>query len=81
MIPKLRKSTILRGFLNAVNVSAVAIMLAVLLIMGKDTLSNWPNIIIALLSFAFVFGPKKLNTIWVIVISALLGYLLSLIRS
>ena len=78
LVPKMRRSKILRGFLNAVNVSAVAIMLAVLLVMGQDTLTDWPNIVIALLSFAFVFGPKKLNAIWIIIIGALLGYVLSL---
>ncbi|WP_374959442.1 chromate efflux transporter [Gilvibacter sp.] len=80
LVPKMRRSKILRGFLNAVNVSAVAIMLAVLLVMVQDTLTDWPNIVIALLSFAFVFGPKKLNAIWLIIIGALLGYVFSLMN-
>ena len=79
LVPKMRKSVLLRGFLNSVNVAAVAIMLAVLVIMGKETLVEWPSMVIAATSFFFVFGPKKLNSIWIIVLGAALGYVLHLL--
>jgi len=75
-IPKMRKSKVLRYFLDAVNVAAVAVMLAVLIIMTKETLISWETIVIALSASYFVFGTK-IGPIWTIVIGAALGYLFS----
>ncbi|WGD36123.1 chromate efflux transporter [Olleya sp. YS] len=75
LIPKMQQSKLLRYFLDAVNVAAVAVMLAVLVIMTKDTLIDWKAICIALLACYLVF-KTKLSTIWVIVIGSVLGYLL-----
>jgi len=75
LIPKMQKSSLLRYFLDAVNVAAVAVMLAVLVVMTKDTLIDWQTIVIALLALLLVF-KTKVSTIWVIIIGAVLGYLL-----
>lgn len=75
VIPKMRNSKLLRYFLDSVNVAAVAIMLAVLCTMTKETLVEWQSIIIALLG-AFLTFKTKVNSIWTIVIGALLGYVL-----
>ena len=74
-IPKMRNSKILRGFLDAVNVAAVAVMLAVLFVMGKETLIEWQSISIAVLAVVLTF-KTKVSTIWTIVIGAVLGYIL-----
>ena len=74
-IPKMQKSKFLRHFLNAVNVAAVAIMLAVLLIMARETLVDWKAIVIAI-SAAILTFKIKISPIWIIVIGAVLGYLL-----
>lgn len=74
-IPKMRNSKILRGFLDSVNVAAVAVMLAVLFIMAKETLVEWQGIVIALLAIFLTF-KTKVSTIWTIVIGAVLGFLL-----
>lgn len=74
-IPKMQQSKILRYFLDSVNVAAVAVMLAVLFIMAKETLIEWQSIIIALLAVVLTF-KTKINTIWTIVIGAVLGYIL-----
>ena len=74
-IPKMQKSKVLRHFLNAVNVAAVAIMLAVLLIMARETLVDWKAIVIAI-SAAILTFKIKISPIWIIVIGAVLGYLL-----
>jgi chromate transporter len=73
LITKMRKSKVLGHFLNSVNVSAVAIMLAVLFEMGKDTLTNWPAVVIAVLGVVFTFGPKKLSSVWIVLGGAVLG--------
>lgn len=74
-IPKMRNSEILRYFLDSVNVAAVAVMLAVLIIMAKETLIEWQSISIALIAVLCTF-KTKLSTIWTIVIGAVLGFLL-----
>ena len=74
-IPRMRKSTILRYFLDSVNVAAVAVMLAVLVIMAKETLVEWQSILIALVAVLLTF-KTKVSTIWTIVIGAALGFLL-----
>ena len=79
LVPKMRKSKILRGFLESVNVAAVAVMLAVLIIMGKNVLTDWPWVLIAIISALLVFGPKKISPIWVIVIGAVSGYVLEVL--
>lgn len=74
-IPKMQQSKILRYFLDSVNVAAVAVMLAVLFIMAKETLMEWQSIVIALLAVVLTF-KTKVSTIWTIVIGAVLGFIL-----
>ena len=74
-IPKMRNSKILRYFLDSVNVAAVAVMLAVLFIMVKETLVEWQSISIALVATILIF-KTKVSTIWTIIIGAVLGFLL-----
>lgn len=76
LVPKMRKSSILRGFLDSVNVAAVAVMLTVVIVMGKETLVNWQNAAIMIICGALFFGIKKFNSIWVIISGVLLGYIL-----
>lgn len=77
-IAKMRQSKILRHFLDAVNVAAVAVMLSVLIIMTKETLVDWRAIAIAVVCSYLTFGTK-LSTMWIISIGAILGYSLLLI--
>ncbi|MDB9720609.1 chromate efflux transporter [Winogradskyella sp.] len=73
-IAKMQQSKMLRYFLDAVNVAAVAVMLAVLFIMVKETLIEWQSILIALIAVVLTF-KTKVSTIWTIVIGAVIGYL------
>jgi chromate transporter len=82
LIPKMQKSKFLRGFLNSVNVAAVAIMLAVLYTMAKETLFpdlvfHWRAAVIAIISTILVFWVKKVNVMWIIVGGAVLGFVLT----
>ena len=79
LIPKLRKSKFLSAFLDAVNVASVAVILAVCFEMGRSTLTDWRSILIAALSFAVVFYFKKLNSAFIVIGGAALGYLLAFI--
>jgi chromate transporter len=74
-IPRLRKSTILRYFLDSVNIAAVAVMLAVLIVMAIETLIEWQSIAITLIATLLIF-KTKVSTIWTVIIGAILGYFL-----
>ena len=79
LIPKMRKSKVLGYFLDSINVAAVAIMLAVLITMSKQTLVDWQATLIAVVSVVLIFGFKKVSVMWVLIIGAILGYVLALI--
>jgi chromate transporter len=66
-------------FLDSVNVAAVAVMAAILVELSAEAIVEWRTLIIALLSYAWVFGFRKASPIWVVVIGSLLGYLLHLV--
>jgi chromate transporter len=79
LIPKMRKSKIIAAFLDAVNIAAVAVIVAVCVEMGKDTLTDWRTILIAIISLISVFVFKKMNSAFIVIGGALTGYLLTLI--
>lgn len=77
LIHKMRKSNVIAAFLDAVNIAAVAVIVAVSVEMGRETFTDWRTILIAVLSILAVFGLKKMNSAFVVVGGAVLGYLLS----
>ena len=79
LVKKMRNSILFSAFLDAVNVASVAIIAAVCFDMGKDTITDWRTILIAVLSMAIAFGYKKLNSAFVVLGGSLIGYLLTLI--
>ena len=79
IIPKLRRSKIMAAFLDTVNVVSIAVILAVLVEMSRQTLLDWKTIIIALISVAMMVFFRKLNTAILIIGGAILGYFLSFI--
>lgn len=78
-IAKLRQIPFLSRFLDAVNVAALGVMVAVLIVMGTAVFYDWRTVVIAALGALFTFGPIKLNAMWVIIGGAVLGGLLHLI--
>jgi len=78
-IPKMRKSNIFSAFLDGVNIAAVAVIVAVCVEMGKETLTDWRTILIAAISLLCVFVLKKMNSAFIVIGGALVGYLLTLI--
>jgi len=79
LVPRMRNSKLLRGFLDSVNVGAVAIMAVVCLQLGYAIVVDFKAAIIALTAIFVVFKFKKVSSIWIIVGGALLGYLLQFI--
>ncbi len=63
-------------FLNGVNVASVAIILSVCIVMGKETITDWRTIVIALISAVIVFQFKKINSAFIVLLGSILGYLI-----
>jgi chromate transporter len=80
LIRRLRQSQVMSSFLDAVNIASVAIIVAVFLEMGRETVRDWRAVVIALLGFVVSFRFRKVNTAFVVIGGAVLGYLLSWVR-
>lgn len=78
-IPKMRKSKIIGTILDAVNVAAVALIIAVCIEMAKDSLMDWRTILIAIISLVTVFVFKKMNSAFIVLGGAVIGYILTFI--
>ncbi|MGQ8870152.1 chromate efflux transporter [Myroides sp. TSA_177.3] len=76
LMKKLRNSKGVSVFLDAVNVASVALIVAVCITMTRDVLLNWQTLVITLLSGILVFKFKKVNSAFIVLVGALLGYLL-----
>jgi len=79
LIPKMRQSKLISAFLDAVNIAAVAVIVAVCIEMGKESLTDWRALVIGILSLIVVFGFKKLNSAFIVLGGAILGFLLSMV--
>ena len=78
LIPRLRASKIMSAFLDAVNVSAIGLMAAVVITLGIAALAEWRAILIAVA--AFVAGWRyKINAAWLVIAGAEAGWLLQIL--
>ena len=75
IVPRLRRSPWTAAFLDAVNVSAVALMLVVTLKLGSATLTGWVPVLLFLISAILVLR-YRLNAAYLVLGSAVLGWLL-----
>jgi len=79
MVRKMRNSKLFSIFLDALNVASVAIIVAVCFEMGKDSITDWRTILIAVLSIILSLAFRKINSAFIVLGGAVCGYLLSLI--
>ena len=79
LVRTMRNSKPFSAFLDAVNVASIAIIAVICYQLGKETISDWRTILIAILSLAVVFGFKKINSALVVLGGSGLGYILSFI--
>lgn len=75
-VPRLRESVWTAAFLDAVNVSAVGLMVAVTVELGMATLVSWPAWVLAGLA-AILALRFRVSAAWLVVGAALLGRLLA----
>jgi chromate transporter len=79
LVPRMRQSKLFSAFLDGVNIASIAIILTVCFNFARTTVTDWRTILIALLSLIVTFGFRKVNTVFVVIGSGLLGYALQLI--
>ena len=79
LVPKMRQSKVLGYFLDCVNIAAVAVMIAVLFTMARESLVDWRSFLIVGLSAVAIFGPKKISVVWIVFGAAILGYFLHMV--
>ncbi len=79
LIPRIRKSSTMSAFLDAVNVAAVAVILSVCVEIAQNSLQEWRSILLSVISIIAVFRFKKLNSAYVVLGGSLGGYLLTFI--
>ncbi len=76
LMPRLRRSPWSAAFLDAVSISSVALMAAVVVKLTWTTLIGWPAWLIALVA-AIVGLRWKVNTTWLVLGGAVLGWALA----
>ncbi|MBA2498440.1 MAG: chromate efflux transporter [Chitinophagaceae bacterium] len=79
LIPALRRSAVMSAFLDTVNIVSVAIIIAVCIEMGREAIGDWRTALIAVLGFIVSHFFKRINSAFIVIGGALIGYLLSLI--
>ena len=80
LVRKMRGSKLFGAFLNAVNVASIALIIFVCYQLGRDSLTDWREILIAVCSAIILFRFTKINSAFIILGGAITGYLLLLIR-
>ena len=78
LIPRLRRSAVAGAFLDAVNASAIGLMVAVTVELARHTLIDWGACLIALISAAVLFR-YKVNSAWLVLGGAAIGWVLKTI--
>ena len=76
LIHHLRRSKIMSAFLDTVNVASIAIITAVCVEMFKASIYDWRSITILITGFAVSITFKTLNSSFIILGGAALGYIL-----
>ena len=80
IVPKLRQSTLFSTFLDAVNASAIGLMVAVTINLGKSNFTSWKPIAILLMVTGILFFTRgKIGALWLVLLGGVVGYLLSLL--
>jgi len=79
LVRKMRSSQLFAAFLNAVNVASIALILVVCYQLGKNSLTTWREIAIAICSILVLFRFKNINSAFIILGGSVMGYLLGLV--
>lgn len=77
LVARMRNSTLFSTFLDAVNAASIAIIVAICIAMGRETVTDWRTVAIAVVAIVLAFGFPKVNSALVVVGGSLVGFLLT----
>lgn len=77
LVKKMRNSSGFAAFLDGVNIASVAVIIGVCYALAKGTVTDWRSVLIGVASLGLLLA-KKINTAFIILGGAALGYILSL---
>lgn len=79
LVPRMRQSNLLAAFLDGVNVAAVGVMFAACVQLGGVVVQDWRGVVIGGVSLFVLLRYPKVNTMWVVLGSAVAGWGLRII--
>lgn len=79
LVSRLRRSKTMSVFLDTVNIASIALILSICWEMGKSSITDWKTVLIAMIGFGVSFVFRKVNSAFVVLGGAVLGYLLWLV--
>jgi chromate transporter len=77
LVARMRNSTLFSVFLDAVNAASIAIIVSICIAMGRETVTDWRTVAIAVVAIGVAFGFPKVNSALVVLGGSLVGYLLT----
>ena len=75
LLPRLRKSAVTGAFLDGVIIASLALMASVTYSLGRDAVNDLPTALLALGS-AILLVRFRLNSLWLVLCGALIGFLI-----
>jgi len=79
LIPRFRNSQLFSAFLDGVNVASVAIIVTVCISFSREVITDWRTVVIGIVSLVVTFGFRRVNTVFLVLGGAVMGYLLQLL--
>ncbi len=79
LVPRMRQSKLFSAFLDGVNAASVAMIVTVCISFAREAVTDWRTVLIALFSLVMTFGFRRVNTVFVVIGSALAGFALQLL--
>lgn len=76
ILPRLRKSPWVAGFLDGVNAASLGLMAAVTLALGRAALIDWQTVVLGLVALGVLLRYRKLNSAWLVLAGGVVGWVL-----
>jgi len=76
LLPRLRQSPWMAGFLDGANAASLGLMAAVTLALGRASMADWRAVLLGLAAMGVLLRFRKLNSAWLVLAGAVLGWLI-----